>query len=311
VNETRYWRIRIKYVETDEDLSRSAWEMDEVGIWYGAWGAGELKAALTTADPLTYLSKVNAEHSLNWKVGDSYLNNAKRFDSIEAQDWVVVYFDSTLHLAHIGSELLSSEDHPLNRKSELFKYRKINFKKSFSLNRLQDIVRVLSSAGRGNVFQFRSGSELIRLLGQASTETDVVNTLKSIPMNEALELLGPTAWESVCLAYFIIEYEFVPTGLALGRTLADVDIVGRRKSDGTRILAQCKKDPHPTAIADGFLKAIADLGGNGMAFYFAYGGCNVSVPLTVRIVNRDAIHAWSKTELGARYFSWLFGNRFT
>ena len=305
MNETRYWRIRIKY--GDEYLTRPAWEMDEVGIWYGAWGAEEFKAALKTENPLTYLSKVNADRGLNWGVSSTYLNIAKRFDRIEAQDWVVVYFDSALHLAHISSELVSSQDHPLNRGGELFKHRKINSKKSFSLNRLPDAFRVLRSAGRGNVFQFWGGGELVTLLGEASTETDVTNILKSKPLDEALDLLGPTAWESVCLAYLVIEYEFVPAGLALGRTLADIDIVGRRKSDGARILAQCKKDPHPMAIADGFLEAIADLGENGMAFYFAYGGCSGSVQSTVRIVDRDAIYAWSKTELGARYFSWLFG----
>ena len=111
----------------------------------------------------------------------------------------------------------------------------------------------------------------------------------------------------MCLAYLIIEHEFVPAGLALGGTLADVDIVGRRRSDGARILAQCKKDPHPVAIADGFLEAIADLGKNGMAFYFAYGGCSGSIPPVVRVIDRDAIHAWSKTGFGARYFRWLFG----
>ena len=40
MNDTRYWRIRIKY-GADENLTRRAWEMDEVGIWYGAWGAAE------------------------------------------------------------------------------------------------------------------------------------------------------------------------------------------------------------------------------------------------------------------------------
>jgi hypothetical protein len=306
MSDTRYWRIRIKY-DAREDLTRSAWEMNQVGIWYGAWGARELNAALKSENPLTHLSKVNAKRSLKWKVPASFLNNAKRFISIEARDWVVVYFDSTLHLAHIASELLSSRDHPLNRGADIFKYREINAKKSFSLNRLPDAFRVLRSAGRGNVYQLRSGGELIKLLGQASTERDVINRLTSIRLDKALELLGPTTWESVCLAYLIIEHEFVPAGLALGGTLADIDIVGRRKSDGARILAQCKKDPHPVPISDGFLEAIADLGKNGVAFYFAYGGCKDSVPTTVRVVDRDAIHAWSKTKVGARYFSWLFG----
>jgi hypothetical protein len=53
---------------------------------------------------------------------------------------------------------------------------------------------------------------------------------------------------------------------------------------GAGILAQCKKDPHPVPVADGFLKAIADLGENGIAFYFAYGGFSGSVPATVNVI---------------------------
>lgn len=305
MSDSQYWRIRIKF--GNEYLTRPAWERDEVGIWYGAWGAEEFEAALKSENSTKYLSNINIERSLNWAVPDSYLNTAKRFASIQAQDWVVVYFDSTLHLGHISGELSSSQDHPLNRDGQLFKYRKINSKKSFSLNQLPDAFRVLGSAGRGNVFQFRGAGELIKLLGQSSTAKDVTNILKSKPLDEALDLLGPIAWESVCLAYLVIEYEFVPAGLALGGTLADIDIVGRRRNDGARILAQCKKDPNPGAITEGFLEAIADLGENGMAFYFAYGGCSGSVPSTIRIVDRDAIYTWSKTEFGARYFSWLFG----
>lgn len=296
----------MRYAE--ENLSRQAWEMNHVGIWYGAWDAEELRAALQTDNPLVHLSNINTWHGLTWEVPRSFLNTANRFDTIEAEDWVVVYFDNALHLAHVNGELASSQDHPLNRGGELFKYRPIREKKCFSLNRLPDAFRVLRSAGQGNVFQFRSGGKLIELLGEAQTETDVTNTLKIKPLDEALDLLGPTAWESVCLAYLVINYEFVPAGLALGRTLADIDIVGRQKSNGARILAQCKKDPYPITITDGFLEAIADLGDNGMAFYFAYSGCSGDVPKAVRLVDRNMMYDWSKTELGAQYFSWLFGN---
>lgn len=306
MNDARYWRIRIKYGGY-EDLTSDAWKKDEVGIWYGAFDSEEFRAALKTDDPLRYLSKVNQKHGLNWDVPASFLNNAKRFASIEPQDWIVVYFDNKLHLARVASALLSSQDHPLNREGEVFKYRRIKNKKSFSLNRLPDAFRVLRSAGRSNVYQLRSGGELVKLLGDASTESDVTNALRRKSLEEALELLGPTTWESVCLAYLIVEHEFVPAGLALGGTLADVDIVGRRRADGARVLAQCKKDPYPVAIANGFLEAIADLGKDGIAFYFAYGGCSGEVPASVKLIDRDAIHAWSNTKFGARYFSWLFG----
>ena len=126
-------------------------------------------------------------------------------------------------------------------------------------------------------------------------------------LEEALELLGPESWESVCQAYLIIEHHFVPTGLATGRTLPGVDIVGRRSTDGVRILAQCKKDPNPDCISDKFQEVIADLTGSDLAFYFAFGGCTDEVPANVRVIDRDAIRNWSKSKNGDRYFEWLFG----
>jgi hypothetical protein len=48
------------------------------------------------------------------------------------------------------------------------------------------------------------------------------------------DLLGASAWESFAFAYLILECEFIPTGLSTGRTLPIADIVGRRRSDGSR-----------------------------------------------------------------------------
>jgi hypothetical protein len=220
---------------------------------------------------------------------------------------VIVYFDDTLCLAQVCSDVLSSRDHPLNQNGELYKYRGIKSKKQFSLNRLPDAFRVLSFAGRDNVYEPRGSAGLAKLLGKAASESDVTRALKSKTLEEALDLLGPKSWESVCQGYLIIEHQFVPTGLATGNTLPGVDIVGRRSTDGARILAQCKKDPMPNGIADEFCGAIAALGKKDLAFYFAFGGCVGNVPRQIRVVDADAMHAWSKTTKGARYFHWLFG----
>lgn len=302
----RYWRIRIKYGGQGE-LTREAWERNEVGIWYGAWTVQELKQALKTNAPLRHLSRANKVGGLKWDMTPKFLALVKRFIGIEEGDWVIVYFEGVLGLARVASRLRSSASHPLNRNGEVFHYRKITRKKTFSLNRLPDAYRVLRSAGRGNVYQLRRGAELASLLGRSSSPADVTRKLKTKPLHDALELLGPTTWESLCEAYLTIEHGFVPTGLATGRTLAGVDIVGRRMRDGARILAQCKKDPRSGGIADGFLEAIADLGKNGIAFYFAYGGCDEQVPRGVEVVDREAILQWSKTARGAKYFNWLFG----
>ena len=43
----RYWRIRMNYGADSayEQLSRAAWEQDEVGIWYDGWLAEDFAYA--------------------------------------------------------------------------------------------------------------------------------------------------------------------------------------------------------------------------------------------------------------------------
>lgn len=82
MSESRYWRIRMKY--GGEELTREAWERNEVGIWYGSWTAEELETALESERPLPYLSKANRKHGLDWKVPSNFLKAAERFRSIDA-----------------------------------------------------------------------------------------------------------------------------------------------------------------------------------------------------------------------------------
>jgi hypothetical protein len=256
MNEPKYWRIRMKY-GAYEELTREAWSRDEVGIWYGGWGARDWRAALDSEEPLDYLSRINRKAGLDWDMPAHFFSLVERFVGIEASDWVLVYFDNALSLAHVCSEMRSAKDHPLNREGETFKYRKIRSKKSFSLDCMPDAFRLLRAAGRGNVFQPRGCGELVKLLGAASNEQEIGALLETKELDEFLDLLGPTSWESVCHAYLSFEHGFVPTGLRYGGTLPDFDIIGRRAADGTRILAQCKKNPHPVAIEDNFLNAVA------------------------------------------------------
>jgi hypothetical protein len=133
--------------------------------------------------------------------------------------------------------------------------------------------------------------------------------LRGKDLPEFLELLGPSSWESVCQAYLSLEHRFVPTGLRCGGTLPDLDIVGRRSTDGARIIAQCKKDPKAEPIADSFLETAGRSRKGQKAFYFAFGGCRGEIPSHVSVIDRDTIAAWSKTRPGARYFRWLRGER--
>lgn len=306
MSETRYWRIRMKY-GAYEELTREAWGRDEVGIWYGAWGARDWRVALEREDPLDHLSRVNRKAGLNWDMPANFFSLVERFVSIDPHDWVLVYFDNALSLAHVCSEMRSAADHLLNREGETFKYRKINHKKSFSLDRMPDAFRLLRAAGRGNVFQPRGCGELVKLLGAASDECEVAALLEAKDLDEFLELLGPTSWESVCHAYLSFEHSFVPTGLRYGGTLPDFDIIGRRATDGTRILAQCKKNPHPVTIEDSFLNAVGGQRTGQIAFYFAFAGCVGEIPSHITIIDRTKIANWSKTKDGARYFKWLRG----
>src|ERR1035441_4797631 len=134
--EPRYWRIRMKY-GAYEELTHEAWSRNEVGIWYGAWHAKQLGPALKSRDSLEHLSRANRKGGLDWDMRPVFLNLVKRFTGIESRDWVVTYFDNSLHLAHVCSELRSSCSHPLNREGETFKFRKIRAKKKFSLDRLR------------------------------------------------------------------------------------------------------------------------------------------------------------------------------
>lgn len=306
MGESKYWRIRMKY-GAYEELTREAWEQDEVGIWYGAWGAQDWPAAVESKAPLDHLSRINRACGLEWDMPSNFFSLVKRFVSIDVNDWVVVYFDNTLALAHVCSGLRSAKTHALNREGETFKYRKIEGKKSFSLDRLPDAFRLLRAAGRGNVFQPRGCGELVKLLGTASNEREVGGLLESKKLDEFLDLLGPSSWESVCHAYLSIEHSFVPTGLRYGGTLPDFDIVGRRSTDGARIMAQCKKNPNPRPIEESFLSAVRKPREEHVVFYFAYSGCLGEIPPHIKVIDRTKIASWSKTRSGARYFKWLRG----
>jgi hypothetical protein len=111
MSEPRYWRIRMKY-GAEEELTGEAWERDEVGIWYGAWGAREWPAALAADDPLQQLSRVNRQSEVAWDMPGNFFSPVKRFVSIENRDWVLVYVDHALALAQVCSEMRSSAKHP-------------------------------------------------------------------------------------------------------------------------------------------------------------------------------------------------------
>ena len=315
-SDVRYWRMRMKYSPTGIDWAPKAWERNEVGIWYGAWSAADFHCALENErnqKPEEYLNKTSDQKQIGWSVTKSSVDTAKRFKNIKNDDWVIVIFSATIHLAKVEGPLTSDPDHPLNQKThqgiELWKFRKVTDKKSFSLWWLPDFYRLIPQAGRGNVYELWGNNwEAIKFLADCSSEEDVRGIFEKMSDSDRLDFLGPKAWESLCLGYLIIEENFVPTGLIMGATLKDFDMVGRNLTTGERILAQCKKDESPILIEPGFLTAIEGAEHGTKIFYFAYRGCKGVVPPSIKVIDKENIEGWMKSGVGKGYLNSFFSN---
>ena len=295
-SEERYWRIRMK--DGDENLAKDAWERNRVGIWYGGWSAKDWVRSLKKPDPFKYLSEL-PQPSGRGQFKKTDFDTAKRFAGIVKNDWVVVFFDDSLHLARIHGGLKSNSKY-LKRNGEIFKYRKIVDKKSFQLGRLPDSYRLIPSAGRANVHEFSEARRaLIKFLAENKDENAVVRAIKKMPFMSWLDLLGPAGWESFCLGYLIITEGFLPTGLGVGRTLPTLDIVGRNKK-AIRIVAQCKKNPESLPMPTDFINACRNIKKKAHVYFFAYGGITES-PKWVKVRNRKDMERWVNTGAGRKY----------
>jgi PEGA domain len=313
--EAEYWRIRIKD-PNQTDFSRAAWDRDEVGIWYGAWTAANFAAARekssTSEEIAAELNDIPAQHKLEWLLKPGVVDTARRFADMPENEWVVVYLRDLqeIGLARVHGQLCSSDSHPFNSGGEPFKYRRIADKKTFKLSRLPDACRLLPTQGRGNVHQFNEMWEHVKLLAENQNEEDVDLVLSQKPFDELLDLLGASGWESFCFAYLVLEQNFLPTGLSTGRNMPTADIVGRRKNDGSRIIAQCKKHKTPRPMDSDFRSLTVSLGPLDSAFYFAYGGCTDQAP-GVQIIDRTFALLSANSDNGGKYRGLLLGNEVT
>jgi hypothetical protein len=302
--DARYWRIRMK-VGNEHERTREAWDLDEVGIWYGAWTAQDWQEAIQRYhdDPRRHLNSLAAQQDLGWEVTKGYADAAWRFADIAETDWVVVYLrdNQTIGLARVAGKLSSNPNHPLNTDAECFKYRKLKDKKTFEIGHLPDSYMLLGTQGRGNVHQFNSMADHVRLLADSKTETEVFQTFAQMSFDDYIGFMGPSEWESLCVAYLMFEEEFVPTGLRVGRTLSTVDIVERRRSDAARIIAQCKRHDYGIEIGEEFASLSNALNPHDRAFYFAYGGIAGVVPANVVVLTRDDLLRWADTPSGQLY----------
>ena len=265
------WRIRVK--NRNIDRTRAAWDRNEIGVWF-----------------------------------DRSSEVAIRLENIPESDWVLTYLKDhqALGIAKVKGPLRCEVNHPLNIEKEVFSYRKIYRKRIYRLSDLPDVYRILPSQGRATVYLLRATWHLTQLLIASPNTVAVKKALSEMPFNDLLQFLGPSAWESFCFAYLIMEEGFIPTGLSIGRTLPDVDIVGRRRRDGRRIIAQCKKDDKPRDIDQRFRVAVSP---GDIAYYFAFGGCSAKVPKGISVIDRAAAINWSKTSANGRCFRRLLLNK--
>jgi len=179
---TEYWRLRLKHARGE--VASKAWDLGEVGIWYGAWEAADYRRARkASGDPekiAQTLSSAPGQAELNWDVPRSYANTARRFiDNIKPDHWVVLHLAEReiIGLAQLEAETFSREDHPLNMGDEIYKYRKVSRKKEFPIAALPDAFRLLSAQGRSNVHNFASMRRHVELLAEHATAEEIVSFL--------------------------------------------------------------------------------------------------------------------------------------
>lgn len=286
-----YWRIRMTYSPTGEDVSKAAWELGLVGIWYGAWNASDLDAvaSLSAKDAAEQLSQLPSQKKLGWRLNAGFVQTARRFASITRDDWVFTYFDQAVHLGRLVSGILAKADKQFARQGELFKVRKVSHQKSFKLGELPESFRLLACSGRSNIHQVPSTELFVSILAASNTAQEVSMRFGRLDWKQWLDALGPKGWETLCLAYLILEVGYIPTGLGVGSTLPDFDIVGRDQH-GKVILAQCKKSPNRYHLNErertAYIKSP-----NTVMFLFAYGGAD-AVPTWVKILSANDVAAW-------------------
>lgn len=312
---SRYWRVRMNYAGQQE-FSSQAWAANEVGIWYGGWTTDEYRQALGSADALAFLSKVPQQARHTWRLVKNHLDTVHRFNLMQDGDWVVVAFDGALHLGRLCGPMCELADHALNRTDpesgglEYFHYRPIASKKTFRLSDLPDSFRLIQTSGRQmTVNQFQGTRSMVAMLAECESADEVWERIHGMSLRGWIDVLGPTGWESFCLGYLIVREGFVPTGLRAGGTLRAFDILGRRLDDGTRIIAQCKKNPDPEEVDSEFIAACQGYDATTRAFYFAYGSSLGPVPETIRVVDWPTVEAAIATDARVREFVNVFRGR--
>ncbi len=300
----KFWRMRFRCNE--HEVTKQAWQQHLIGIWYGGWGADDFRDAIGgsgSSNPIAYLAAVSAQQALRWNDGfpKQFLDTARRFWAITPEDWVFTYFEDAVHLAHVCSDVSSHPESEFNFDGEIFKYRTIADLKSFSLSKVPDSFRQLTMSGRSNVHEVPGVQTLMEILAASKNEEEAAIRFSELEWDPLMNALGPGGWESLSLGYLIYEEQFVPGALRIGGTLPSFDIVGRSRLSEARILAQCKKDPQPTILEQGFLDTCAAVDNKVKLYLFAYSGC-ANAPANLKVITGPNMKEWfTNTANGLQY----------
>jgi hypothetical protein len=305
------YRFRMNFGRGGKDFASEVWGSGYVGIWHGPWAPEDLYAAADScrtscvkpkalADALNSAMLAKGSSS---KIGTEGAAAALTFDGLGTGTWVFTCFDHSVHLAQIANEKTPLILPQFGCNGETFKARPIENKKSFRLSELPPSFLLLPTAGRGSVHKVPSCSVLLRLLMQSDTAEDVADAFDALPWDQWVTALGPKGWETLCLGYLVQAYGFLPTGLSVGGTLAEFDIVGSLRS-GELVYAQCKGDPARHAITQGEEEAFASIR-DARKFFFARSGVSRSLDGVIHF-DQAAIVEWlAQSEKGAEYLRLL------
>jgi hypothetical protein len=306
------FRFRMNYGPGGEDYASDVWNEGFVGIWQGQWAPEDLymasdscrrtKGYVTPKDLARALNELISSRGGPSDISAEGARAALRFDEMEAGSRVFTFFDRTIHMAQIaGAELRVLPQ--FNHNGEIFKAKPIITKKTFRLAELPPSFLLLPAAGIGSVHEVPSCTVLLKLLIDHESASEVTAAFDSLPWDIWITALGPKGWESLCLGYLIQEYDFLPTGLSVGGTLADFDIVGRLRS-GEQVYAQCKGDPRLHYITPDEGEAFASLP-DGKKFFFARSGVNRELPGVTHLDEPRIVEWLTHSEAGLEYFRLL------
>jgi len=302
----------MRYGTGGDDFTERVWEKGLIGIWFGSWDIEDLYSAYEAYRPKKNHEVTNLEveqhindllkgRGLPQNMNAAFVPTIKKFDQLTENTWVFTYFEGRLHFGQVAGVDPKNEPQ-FDCNQEHFKAKPIKNRKSFVVAKLPDAFRLLASAGQQTLHRLgESYEKLASILIEAKDADDVLSAIRGLSLPEWMDALGPKGWESICTAYLILEYGFLPTGLLIGGTLADFDIVGH-DLNGTAIYGQCKKRPTPYPFSENDEQSFAGLPKDAKKFFFPYAGPDESPLFGVSIVSYNRIREWFETtEHGRRY----------